>query len=710
MNKMKTMKALEYRLHKTERKQAYLYLFCNFVALMLISAYSAMMFSPTVLNTFPEGGDSRKQMYMVFALAIFGCTVFTIYASSLFFRKKSRQLGILMALGASKKQLAPGLFREVFTLSFSSSLLGLLAGFPFLWLIWNGFRTFVVDSAEMVLRLDPKCLFLSFAFLFLVITFSCLTAWRYLQKTNIMDVMNEEHKNEPVKELGKWCGPAGLVLLFGGAICGYYSSSIYMRLFHAYPPAWINLAYAPCFFGIYMVMLHTVIHGWGRKKRHPYKNIIARSMMKFQGRQTVNNLLVITVLIAGGSFAMFYLPIMSTGILLETSNRSHDYYFSYRADQAVPGRTQVEKTASQYQITLKDWEEHTYISLALDGYGQVEEGRKFHDEYFPLLKEGKFISETTYNQIADDTINVSPGTYYGIASDNEGNDWVLIQNASVLTNMCSWQKCPVKFAGFLHCNILADMFGYYVLDDQDYAALEKGLTNQWKGAMYLFNVDGNDDYRFATALFHRFVRTFTSDCEKIVYYDRVEKYTAEQSGDTYWGDTDAMDKISFNKPDSTNFRSYWLYMPKIRILDQNDYLQTFAVFLMMFLFIFIICYLAALIICYTRCQTIALNNRYVFDDLKKLGASPKFLIREVKNQCGKIFALPTFTGMSIMFLFCSLIMFANDNKIEGAEIVGLAICLCILLLIALLIYGIYHKTLQTICRQLDIQEYEKIEL
>lgn len=707
---MKTMKALEYRLHKTERKQAYLYLFCNFIALMLISAYSAMMFSPTVQNTFPEGGDSRKQMYAVFVLAIFGCTVFTIYASSLFFRKKSRQLGILMALGASKKKLAPGLFREVITLSFCSSLSGLLAGFPFLWLIWNGFRTFIVDSAEMALHLDPACLFLSFTFMVVVIAFSCLTAWRYLQKTNIMDVMNEEHKNEPVKEPGKWCGLAGLILLFGGAILGYYSSSIYMGLFHAYPPVWINLSYAPCFFGIYMVMLHTVIHGWGRKKRNPYKNRIARSMMKFQGRQTVNNLLVITVLIAGGSFAMFYMPILSTGVLLETSNRSHDYYFSYRSDQQTPGRAQVEKTASQYKIRLKDWEEHDYISLALDGYGQVEEGRKFHNEYFPLLKEGKFISETTYNQIANDTIDVSPGSYYGIASDNEGNDWVLVQNASTLTNMCSRQERPVKFAGLLHCNILADMFGYYVLDEQDYTALKKGLTSEWKGAMYLFNIDGKDDYRFATTLFHAFVRSFTTDCEKIIYYDRVEKYVAEQKGEIYWGDTDAMTKISFNEPDSSDFRSDWIYMPKIRIMDQNDYMRTFAVFLMMFLFISIICYLAALIISYTRCQTIALNNRYVFDDLKKLGASPKFLIREVKNQCGKVFALPSFIGMSVMFLFCSLIMFANDNKIEGAEVIGLGICFCILLLIALLIYGIYHKTLTVICRQLDIREYDQLDL
>ena len=55
---------------------------------MLISAYSAMIFSPTILTVLPEGGDSRKQMIAIFVLALFGCTVFTVYAASLFFRKE----------------------------------------------------------------------------------------------------------------------------------------------------------------------------------------------------------------------------------------------------------------------------------------------------------------------------------------------------------------------------------------------------------------------------------------------------------------------------------------------------------------------------------------------------------------------------------------------------------------------------------------------
>ena len=150
---MRKMADLERKLQRKDRYQASLYLFCNFMALLLVTAYSAMMQSATVQRVFPEGGDSRKQMYMIFGLTLFGCIVFTLYASSLFFRKKSRQMGILMALGASAGKLAPGLFREVLFLSTVSGLAGIAGGIPFVSLLWNLFRVLVVDSEEMELEL-----------------------------------------------------------------------------------------------------------------------------------------------------------------------------------------------------------------------------------------------------------------------------------------------------------------------------------------------------------------------------------------------------------------------------------------------------------------------------------------------------------------------------------------------------------------------------
>ena len=78
---------------------------CCFFSVLLITAYVCMMRSPTVLNVLPEGGDSRKQVTMIFVLAVVGCGVFTTYAAGLFFRFKSRETGILLALGSSNRHI-----------------------------------------------------------------------------------------------------------------------------------------------------------------------------------------------------------------------------------------------------------------------------------------------------------------------------------------------------------------------------------------------------------------------------------------------------------------------------------------------------------------------------------------------------------------------------------------------------------------------------
>ena len=55
--------------------------------------------------------------------------------------------------------------------------------------------------------------------------------------------------------------------------------------------------------------------------------------------------------------------------------------------------------------------------------------------------------------------------------------------------------------------------------------------------------------------------------------------------------------------DTSEFRNYWLYMPQFRVLDQNDFVTTMAVFLVLFIFIALICFAAVIVIAFTRCMT-----------------------------------------------------------------------------------------------------------
>lgn len=700
---MMNMKQMEQKLQRADRKQSRLYLFCNFMALIIISAYSALMLSPTVQKVFPEGGDSAKQMYMIFVMTLVGCVVFTIYALGLFFRHKSGQLGILMALGASRKRLAPGLFREVILLSGVSAIAGTAAGFPFVWVIWHAFRLFLVDSSDMVLTFDFRCLFISLLFLLLVVGFACLTAWRYLKKTNIMEVIREEHINEPVKEPGRWCGPVGFLVLLTGAVLGYGAPWACHAWFSMYSPAWVSVFYAPVFVGLYMIMLHTVVHGWKSHRKNPYKNIISRSMMKFQGKQTVNNLLVVTLLIAGGCFAIFYLPTNGISAVLRYASLPYDYFYKYQADQNVPDRTKVEALGKEYDLSLKDWNECDYVTLGMGGMTNIEEedGLRYHAEYVPMLQEAMVLSEDAYRMITGQEVDVAPGTYRCL-NDQEETSLYVNNSAKELTNMTTRKVLATEFAGYLHYDHLAEEIPCCVLDNADYALISEGLTDDWRGRFAAFNVDGKDSYPFAVSFYHLFVSSFDQSCERIRFYDRVQKIRENEEGQVYWGDTDEMTKISYELSDSFTFRTYWVYMPSFRVLNQNDYLRNMAVMFMMFLFIFIVCMITALVVCHTRCQSIALNNRYIFDDLKKLGASPAFLDKEVRSQCTNVFKMPALVGTTAMFLLYAMILYANDGRLLKTEWAAMGLCLCIIAMIGGVIYAVYRSTIKAIKGQLGI--------
>lgn len=223
--------------------------------------------------------------------------------------------------------------------------------------------------------------------------------------------------------------------------------------------------------------------------------------------------------------------------------------------------------------------------------------------------------------------------------------------------------------------------------------------------MHTFNVDGEDDYQFADRFFRTLAASFDESCDIACFYDRVQKTAENERGQDYWGDRPGEGRFQGGERlDDADFRLYWEYMPKSTILERTDFVRTFSVFLMMFLFIFLICVTAACVICYTRCQTIALNNRYVFEDLRKLGAPPAFLKREIKKQCMTVILTPSVIGITAMSVLYAMILYANDGRLVKSELIGLGGCGLVILGVALLLYIVYKGTVRMLVREL-VEKY-----
>uniref|UniRef100_UPI0024B08423 FtsX-like permease family protein n=1 Tax=Allofournierella massiliensis TaxID=1650663 RepID=UPI0024B08423 len=249
-------------LRRKNRAHSALLAGCCFFSVLLITAYGIMMRSPTILAVLPEGGDSRKQVMMIFVLAVIGCAVFTVYASGLFFRHRSRQTGILLALGASRRQLRRQLYRELAGLTAVSCAAGALLAAPLAWGIWPLFRLFVVDSAQMALRFEPGAWGIALGFSAFVAVLLFAAGGRSVRRANIIETVQEVHRSEPIQAVPRWYGPLGLCLLAGGGLLGYLAPSVFVNGLHWYPPGGITgLFYLPALAGRYMLLPHTGVNG-----------------------------------------------------------------------------------------------------------------------------------------------------------------------------------------------------------------------------------------------------------------------------------------------------------------------------------------------------------------------------------------------------------------------------------------------------------------
>lgn len=702
-------------LRRRNAKQYALLAGCCFFSVLLITAYVFMMRSPTVLTVLPEGGDSRKQMMMIFVLAVIGCAVFTTYAAGLFLRQRSRELGVFMALGASRSQVRGVLFSELAASSALSCAAGALLGMPLAWLLWRVFRAVLVDTEEMSLSFDYSAYILPVIFSVFVIASTLLLGARSVRRTNIIDIVHEQHRSEPVREVPRRWGAIGIALVIFGGVLGYYGSSeFFVMVLRWYPPEGLTAVfYLPALVGLYMLLLHTVVNGWGGKRRK-YKDLISTSMMKFQGRQTVRNMLVITVLVAGAYFASFYSPMLGTGAMMGYDAREVDYAYRYRADQSLPDEDEVRALAGEYGVKITSFARAPMARLTVDGRHSVEEegpmGVTWHAEYLEVLRSELFLSETAYEALTGVAPGLESGQTAGVFGADGGGTYYFDGQISIVTNFLTGERLevtPVEGARLKNEMLI----GRFVLDDADYERITAGLTDEWREETVFFNVENDGEtYDFAKALFNEIVDRSGPEVEIYDSWDPVVRARDIAEKGRYFLDNAHLDengfeRIDYTKRDSSSFRLYWQYMPQFRVLDKADFVKTTAVFLMLFIFIAIVCFAAVIVIAYTRCMTIALTNRQVYEDLRRLGAPGRYLYRSVRGQVKRVFFVPILTGTLIIYAFYTLIMYANGSPagITASEAAGLLASLGVIGAVSLLLYGVYRLTLRNVCASLGVK-------
>lgn len=697
------------RLRSRGRSRYALLAGCCFFSTLLITAYALMMRAPTILQVLPEGGDSRKQVIMVFALAVLGCGVFTAYAAGLFFRQRSRETGVFLALGASRGQVQALLLPEVCVLGLTACGTGAVLGVPLAFGLWQLFRAFVVDSGEMPLRFDFGALAWPLAFAAYTVLMLLWMGRRSVRRASIMEVVRQSHTAEPVRAVPLFYGWLGILLTAAGCLCGYLVPTICVRWLHWYAPAIFTAPfYLPALAGLYMMLLHTVSNGWGRRAAW-HRDILSVSMMRFEGRQTVRNMLVMTVLIGGACFAGFYAPMLGTGSMLSYDARPVDFAFHYRADQDMPQKDEVLALAEEYGVEVTHWAEAPMARLGVDGEHDVETegplGTTWEAVYSELDSSELFLSESGWNALTGERVDIAPGQAAAVLDASGSSQGRFSPGISLVTNTATGRRLHVSAAAPLRSDML---FGHFVLDDGDWAAMTAGLPGDWREQMVFFDAaEGGDEYAFAKALFNEIVDRSGPEVALPSGWDPVVRQRYIEEEGSYFLDRETLlangeSAIDYALRDSSEFRLFWQYMPQFRALDKADFVRTLAVFLMLFLFISTVCFAAAAVIGFVRSLTIALESRRVYGDLRRLGASADWMCRSARSQVRRVFTVPTAAGIGLMYAFYGMIMFFNDGSFTAGELAGLGSCLGLAAAVAAALWCVYRLAVRGVFRVLGL--------
>ena len=87
----------------------------------------------------------------------------------------------------------------------------------------------IVDTEEMVLRFDAQAYLFALAFSVFVILMLFLMGWRSIRRTNIIDIVQESHKSEPIRAVPRWYGPVGVLPHCIGRLPGVLHAQLFRQ-------------------------------------------------------------------------------------------------------------------------------------------------------------------------------------------------------------------------------------------------------------------------------------------------------------------------------------------------------------------------------------------------------------------------------------------------------------------------------------------------
>lgn len=690
-----TMNKIIAKLRKNNKEKYRILGVCILLSILLVTAFTMMYFSSSVQEMLPPGGDTRKLAGLLLGVTVIGCIIFTVYGANLFYKYKSREFGVMLALGEQKKRLAGWLAAELSAIIIKYTVLGLILSIPASYLIWKVFTAIVISTSRLRYMFSPTGLLAGALFALVLALFILLAGRRFIRRANIMDILNDQRKTELVREISPKTGKIGIALIVTGLFLAMAVPPIVTKLFLFLMPSVWNLTYLLSVVGLYLFMLSAV--GNRKKGKHPekyYKNIISTNLMRFTARQTTKNMCVITLLVFVFLIAVFWGVMYFDSAYSGSDTAPYDFSLHYPATEQQLTEEDTFALAEKHQVTITRYEEADTLQLIIR-----YSARDLNDNgnYFDVTYEklAAFMSASDFSRISGTPAEIENGSYKTVTSTNyKQGIWVgpdclqeIISPAGGITMQPAYAG-TLGFDGMIE-DTMSSPFTF-VISDEDFQYLAAGLGPENRERLVFFNAkDPLENLEFAGEWQTQYILHASESSARIGNYDAHEEALSLAQGRDYG--------YSYRpelSPDNTSLMDDWKYKPFSKIISKADATQMIAVFILLSFYIAVISLASVGIMTYVRSVTIAIDNRQLFMDLKKLGANEAYEMRVLKQQLSKIFAYPALAGSALVLLFALFLTVFNDMRLQPFEIKILLMECAMIILNALYFYIVYRISLR----------------
>lgn len=694
-----TMSSILKKLRKYNKSNYNQFEFCITFAVLLMTAMMSIAQMPIVQLVFPEGGDSRKQLYLILTVSIIGCIIFSLYAASLFLRNKTKEIGVMLALGSVKKDLIKPLNKEIIAIVLKCGLLGIVLGEVVTFIIWQGFSQFIVNKEYAVFSISVQGILWGVLFDLIIGLLILGMSTRTIKKADVISIIRAQNTREKVGEVSKKHLVVGMILIVSGIFFGFLLPKVIIYTFNRKAPGILNVVMLLSVVGAYMVIEYFVIyHKKGKNPKKYYRNLVSYGMIKFEGKQNIRNMLVVSVLCAVSIFAASYISNVSSSVVSAGKSNPYEFIMYRPLISSELNKNDIYELANKNDVTIKDYKEIEFACLSASGVERdYDDDGNVIENYKKDYSTSEFISQSEYEKITGEKINVEKGKFVRIIHKDESeNFFSRYDDMDYIEDKNSKQGMKISLQGTTvnEYMLTNNCENRYILNDEDYNKVASKVDDSNKVQQIIFNTANEEkSYEFAENMYVEFLKRADKEmANPNTIYDEgaIESMGLE-------GTTIELDK---NNPD---LMGYWKWYPYIKTYDVKNFAQSVAVYFLVFSFISVICLAASAIMLYSRSISVASRNKDVFEDLEKLGANKKYVRKCLKQQISKLFTVPAILGVTLSMLLTGIMFVMNDGKISESEVIAYSIDSLIFIVVLIFIFAVYKYSMKKCKKILDIE-------